>query len=141
MNQLLYIVKLFVISLLLNFVWEISQMFLYATAGAGALSNYSEFISIHWLVSIKDALMVVSVYVLISLFSQNWLWIKKLDRKWLWLLFLPLWQGFIEYHAVYVSHRWAYNDLMPLILGIGIAPLLQMLILPPLALFLSKRAQ
>jgi hypothetical protein len=40
----------------------------------------------------------------------------------------------IEWVAVYVVERWAYTPQMPLVpgLGIGIVPITQMLVLPPL---------
>ena len=40
----------------------------------------------------------------------------------------------VEWIAVHVARRWAYNAHMPLVpgLGIGIVPILQMLVLPPL---------
>lgn len=39
-----------------------------------------------------------------------------------------------EWMMVYVAHRWSYTESMPLIpgLGVGITPIVQMLILPPL---------
>jgi hypothetical protein len=46
-----------------------------------------------------------------------------------------------EWHAVYWANRWAYSDLMPIVpfLGIGLAPLLQWLALPPVVLHVLKR--
>lgn len=133
------LLKIFFISFALNFIWEISQMGLYSETGMGSLANYNQFIKIHWLVSIKDALMVVFVVVAISLITRNY-WMERINRMWLWLLVLPVWQGIIEYHAVHIAQRWAYSDVMPLILGIGLLPLLQMLILPPLAILASNSA-
>ncbi len=131
-----FLSKIFFVSFLLNFLWEISQMGFYSEIGIGSVSNYNQFVKIHWLVSLKDALMVVLVISLISLILKNWLWTERVNKIWLWLLVLPVWQGIIEYHAVYIAHRWAYLETMPLIFGIGLLPLLQMLILPAVAILI-----
>ncbi len=43
----LFLVNLFGISFLLNFVWEITQMPLYSEMGVGIRTNYAEFLKIH----------------------------------------------------------------------------------------------
>lgn len=45
-----------------------------------------------------------------------------------------------EWHAVYWANRWAYSNLMPVVplLGIGASPLLQWLVIPPVALNLLR---
>lgn len=136
----LFLMNLFSLSFLLNFVWEISQMGFYSTAGMGDLSDYWNFVSIHWQVSVKDALMVVAMYVAISLFLKNWNWIRTWNAGWAILLVsLPVWQAVIEYYSVHVYGRWGYATSMPLIYGIGVLPLLQMLVLPAVAVLLSRR--
>ncbi|MDO8429978.1 MAG: hypothetical protein Q7S73_01255 [bacterium] len=145
-----FLANLFFISFLLNFVWEISQMVFYSELGMGIRNNYIEFLKIHWAVSLKDALMIMSAYLIIGFLIRNCLptgdvpkeqdWSKSFNLGWvmLWLL-LPLWQAVIEYYSVYLYHRWAYAPAMPLIFGIGLLPILQMLILPSAAILLSKK--
>ena len=62
-----FLFNLFFVSFLLNFVWEISQMVFYSEIGMGIRSDYLEFLRIHWEVTLKDALMVVAVYLLIGI--------------------------------------------------------------------------
>ena len=40
----------------------------------------------------------------------------------------------VEWGAVFIARRWAYTARMPLVpvLGVGVAPVAQMLVLPPL---------
>lgn len=47
----------------------------------------------------------------------------------------------MERLATQVLHRWAYAETMPLvpILGIGLSPLLQWLLLPPLVLWFVRQ--
>ena len=134
-----FLLHLFFISFLLNFVWEITQMPLYAEMGLGIRSDYLEFLRIHWEVTAKDALMVVTVSMLIAIVLRNWNWAKSWNKGWamLWLA-LPLWQAVVEYYSVYIYKRWAYAESMPLAFGIGILPLLQMLILPSIVILLSR---
>ena len=134
-----FLANLFFISFLLNFVWEISQMPLFSEMGMGIRSDYLEFLRIHWEVTLKDALMVVVVYLVIGFLIRNWHWAKSFNSGWviLWLA-LPFWQAVIEYYSVYVFNRWAPAESMPLIFGIGLSPILQMLILPSLAILLSR---
>jgi hypothetical protein len=134
-----FLLHLFFISFLLNFVWEITQMPLYAEMGLGIRSDYLEFLRIHWEVTAKDALMVVTVFLLIAVVLRNWNWIKTWNKGWIMLwVALPLWQGIIEYYSVHMYDRWAYAGSMPLLFGVGISPLLQMLILPSIAILLSR---
>ncbi len=112
----------------------------YLSMGLGDYSNLVNFIKIHWRVSLLDALIVVVAYVFISLVLRNRGWIKNMNSGWVILLiFLPLWQGIVEFYSVYILSRWAYASSMPLIFGIGILPLLQMLILPGIAIILAGR--
>lgn len=112
---------------------------LYAEMGMGLRSDYLEFLRIHWEVTTKDALMVIAVFLLIAIILRSWHWVRGWNNGWIMLwIALPLWQGVIEYYSVYVFNRWAYAETMPLILGIGVSPILQMLILPSVAILLSR---
>ena len=46
-----------------------------------------------------------------------------------------------EYYYTNISLRWTYADLMPLVplFGIGLSPLLQWRIIPPLVVWLARR--
>lgn len=47
----------------------------------------------------------------------------------------------LEWHATVLQERWQYGELMPVLplLGTGLAPLLQWLLLPPLIVWLARR--
>ena len=148
--MLRFLLNLFFVSFLLNFVWEISQMGFYSTLGMGSISDYRSFILTHWEVSLKDALMVVAMYLVIGVILRNCLptrdvpkgqnWALTWNSGWLILLIsLPIWQVIIEYYSVYIYGRWSYAEAMPLVFGIGAVPIIQMLILPSIAVLLSRR--
>ena len=135
-----FLASLFFFGFLLNFVWEVTQAPLYALTGLGT-RDLVPFIAIRWWVSFGDAFTIFVAYLVISAIFRNERWIaKKIVAPWaVFLLGLMVWQAGIEYFSVYIWHRWAYGILMPTILGIGISPLLQMLIVPPIAIFLSRK--
>lgn len=133
---------LFVQAFLLNFVWEVTQMPLYLSTGMGERDNYIRFLSIHWRVSLFDALTIIIAYLLVGLIMQNIRWgITKNKIAWsVFILGLLGWQILVEYLSVYVYHRWAYAASMPLVFGIGISPLFQMIFLGALVILFSRQA-
>lgn len=121
---------LFVISVLLNFPWEVAQMPLYVEEG-----GWLEF-ALHCVIpSLGDGLIVMLI------FGVGWAVRGRSD--WTdqpgWAAYvLMLVTGFsvaviVEWVGFYGLNRWGYTARMPLLpgLGIGVVPVLQMLILPP----------
>ena len=137
------IATLLVITLPLNFVWELAQMPLYEEQG-----DWLAF-AVHCIIpSLGDGVIVLMI------FGVGWLALRRMDwfaRPGLTGYGLMLVTGFliavlIEWGAVYVLDRWRYAASMPILpgLGIGLSPVLQMLILPPVifkltAWWLDKR--
>lgn len=140
--MLKFLFRLFAIAFFLNFFWEISQMGFYSQLGMGDTSNYWHFLKIHWYVSLMDALMVVVLYFVVGVIFKNVDWIKNPVRNNFIAMAVAgvVWAIVIEYHAVYIAGRWGYDALMPLlpILKVGLWPVLQMAILPSLAVWLAK---
>lgn len=130
-NILLRLTALFVISVLLNFPWEVAQMPLYVVE-----VNWLEFARHCIIPSLGDGLIVLLI------FSVGWVGRGRPD--WTdapgWVGYaLMLITGFaiaviVEWVALHGLNRWSYTDNMPLMpgLGVGVTPVLQMLILPPL---------
>ena len=121
---------LFVISVLLNFPWEVAQMPLYVTDG-----SWLEF-ALHCIIpSLGDGLIVMLI------FCVGWAVRRRSD--WTdqpgWAAYaLMLMTGFsiaviVEWVGFFGLNRWSYTASMPLLpgLAIGVVPVLQMLILPP----------
>lgn len=115
----------------------------YSTQGMGQLNNFSEFLRIHWWVSIKDALIVMALYALAAIALRNWYWGRHFTGRRLGIL-LPLafvWAAALEYYHVHIAYSWSYMSTMPLIplLNVGLWPILQMLIIPPVAIWLVRK--
>lgn len=121
---------LFVIAVLVNYAWELGQSFLFV--GMTTWKN------IWWhcfVASLGDGL------ILWIIFAAGWLLLGRpewfVDPNWKGYLVM-LSSGFliavvVEWYAVHVLMRWQYTERMPTLPGIevGIAPILQMLVLPP----------
>jgi len=123
--------RLFVVAVLVNYPWERAQSRLYILPGGA---------EVEWWVcaaaSVADGLLVLLIF-----------WIGKLvidDRDWylrpgargyaVLLLSGAVISTVVEWSTIYAAHWWGYSPDMPLVpgLNIGLAPLTQMLVLPPL---------
>ncbi len=126
---------LFVVSVVLNYFWELAQGFLYV--------GMDKWENIWWhcfVASLGDGLIVWAIH------AAGWRFFRRAD----WFM-TPSLKGYgvmlmsglviaiaVEWLAVHVLQRWTYSADMPVLPGvnIGIAPLLQMLMLPPLIFYI-----
>jgi hypothetical protein len=125
------IVAVFIVAVVVNYVWELAQAPLYEGMSDFSLALWHCFVA-----SLGDGLLVLLI------FGAGWTMLRRSD----WFV-NPKWRGYlvmlasglvigivIEWAAVHVGGRWTYAPRMPVIpiLDIGLAPVLQMLTLPPL---------
>lgn len=123
-------------SFLLHFLWEMLQVPLYADMARMA----------HWpgiVVCAKatagDVVIAVAAYATAAGCARTWRWRASRGYVATYLAVGVAITVVLEALNVYVWHRWAYATAMPLLLGIGVSPLLQWAIVPPLALWLMQR--
>ena len=130
------ILTISIITFILNFLWEISQAFLYAPhfVGTGGL------IKIHIRASLGDLLIVFLILLIDAIISTR-IFPKENSKKRFVAIAIT---GFIsaviiEKYALTIG-RWSYNPLMPIIpiLNVGLIPILQMIILPVLIFHLQN---
>ena len=125
-------------SFLLNFFWEsVHGYSLYADHVIAS----DKYVGMMVYVSLMDALTVLGAYLICAAAGKDVLWLTKNNRN-LFIYFFAL--GIIvgagaEYWAVYAAHEWHYNDRMPVVLGIGLSPLLQLGVTGLLAVWLTAR--
>lgn len=133
-------INLFFIALIMNFVWEMLQMplFSYPTNASLAQINLACIQA-----SLGDAAMIVIAFWFVAFLQKNRGWFLRPSVQSLVLFLLP---GIImtivfELIATELLHRWTYADSMPVlpILGTGLAPLAQWLVLPPIIIFILRR--
>ena len=132
------IFKFFAIIFGLNFLWEISQMFLYEIHSVGFLN----FVFVHVKASLGDVVIFGVMYLLGLVLFRNKTWF--LEKRFSVFIF-AMGSGLfiatlIEKYAI-ATDRWQYNELMPIIpvLNVGLSPILQLIILPPLTIILAQK--
>lgn len=123
-------------SFLLHLLWEVLQVPLYTDMASMP----------HWpgvVVCVKatagDVLIALTAYATVAAFRRTWHWRASRIRVATYLAVGLAITVLLEALNVYVWHRWAYATSMPLVLGIGVTPLLQWSIVPSLALWLTQR--
>ena len=119
-----------VLSFSLNLVWEISHVGLYT------IWREADGLRIAWSVfhcTLGDVVIALAGFALaaIVLWRANW----PASRPWTGGVIVVIgaitFTTWSEWYNVYRAGAWGYTLSMPLIFGIGLTPLLQWLILPP----------
>jgi hypothetical protein len=122
---------LFIVAVIVNYLWELAQAPLFVGGDDFNAMSWHCFVA-----SLGDGVLVLLIFGVGSLVlrSQNW-FVRPGVRGYV-LMFVS---GFtiaiaVEWIAVHVLQRWAYLPAMPRVPGldIGVAPIVQMLALPPL---------
>lgn len=130
--QLITLATLFAVAVAINYVWEMAQSFLFVGMGSIQAIAWHCFVA-----SLGDGLILCIIHGIgWGVFRRaDWFAGAGASRYGVMLGAGLVIAGAIEWVAVHVLHRWAYTDLMPVIPGleIGVIPVLQMLLLPPLA--------
>jgi hypothetical protein len=126
-----YMPAIFIAAVGLNFAWEIGQAFLYIGM------DYDAAMVVHCMMASFGDGFILWVIYLVGVFTFR-------DSRWFVLPLAPhyavmLFAGLIisiivEWIGLDLLNRWAYTASMPVIpvLNIGLIPVLQMLILPPI---------
>jgi len=138
------LLTVFAVAVIVNYLWELAQAPLYA-----GLESYDTRVFWHcFATSLGDGSMVLLIV------AAGWITLKRLDwfeRPGIAGYVVMLIAGLllavlVEWLGLHVLRRWQYSERMPLLrgLGVGIAPIAQMLCLPPLifriaAVIRSKR--
>lgn len=133
----LFAFRVAILAFLLNFAWELIQMPLYEG------SSYSiSFIAFCALASVADAIMVLLLYLGFAFILKNMFWVEFLNTQQIVFVIITGGTGAILSEMRHLSlGSWVYDDSMPIIpyVNVGIAPVLQFMILPLLTYFLSFR--
>ncbi len=131
--------RLFGIAFALNLAWEMAQMFAYANGNA---------FSIHSLLTcsgaaVADAFYVMCVYWIGRAIRGTPVWIFQLNFLSVFLIASSgLVTAFIFERVVLIEHWWRYGNAMPrLPFGVGLLPVLQLMILPLAAFWVIRRCR
>jgi|SRR3989338_1502802 len=129
--------SVFCFAFLLNFLWENLQTPLYE---CNKLLG-KELIPHLLVASLGDALIILLIYWLGVLVYRRITWIFRLNKSRVALIVTLglVIAVLIEINATRWQYRWDYTELMPTIYGVGIVPVLQLIILPFIIFWLTKR--
>jgi len=115
----------------LNLMWEIAHARLYT------LWAEADRVNIAWSLvhcSLGDVAIALAAFALagIALRQADWPVFRPIFGSVIVVIGSMVFTAWSEWYNVYQAGNWAYTANMPMILGIGLSPLLQWLILPPL---------
>jgi len=141
MRAVLYnpVLNFFFFSFVLNATWEWIQspFFIDMTSDLNTIIWYR----IHC--TLGDSIILIIGYVLMSFYYRNFSWVHNSNVKHhaVFVVMGVIYTLFSEYLNVYINHSWSYSGYMPLlpIVNIGLVPLFQWIILPPVVIFITKR--
>lgn len=139
-NWFLVCRRYFVIIVTANFIWEFAHMPLYTLWREGT-DNEIVFAGIHC--TGGDILIAASTFLAALLFLGNPQWPER-GRKRVILATIFLGIGytvFSEWLNIEVRKSWAYADIMPVlpVIGTGLSPLMQWIVVPALAFWWALR--
>jgi hypothetical protein len=126
------LISLFIVAVLLNYPWELAQAPLYM-----GMEDYNAGVFWHCFVaSLGDGIMVLLILAAgwITLRQPDWFVRPGISGYVVMIAAGLLLAILVEWVAVHELERWAYAERMPSLpgLGIGLVPIAQMLILPPM---------
>lgn len=126
-------------SFLLNFAWEALQTPFFVDIS----DNINTIIWYRFHCTLGDVMISLGSFWLVALISRNRIWFLNPTKGKLLLLvaFGVSYTIFSEIKNVSLNKLWGYSDLMPVIPGIeiGVIPLIQWIIIPPLLVFIVRR--
>lgn len=135
---MLYFVILSTYAFGLHFIWENIQcrmFFVHGTYETGVLAMA--------VASAGDVLLTWVIYSVVALVFREWRWARhgwgRTQATVVLVAALIVGEG-IESHALKTG-RWAYNEHMPIVpgIGVGLVPLLQLVLLTPSIIALTER--
>lgn len=130
-----------VLMLAFNVTWEVLQLPLYtlwSTGGAGEIV----FAVVHCTLGDLVIATVALVASLLILSDASWPGLRYWPVAILATLIGVIYTGYSEWVNVHVLKSWAYAPAMPVlpIAGVGLGPILQWTVLPPVAFALARRS-
>ena len=127
-----------VLALTLNSAWEVAQLPLYGLWSDPDRGRIAAYLA-HCILG--DVLIATVLFFVASIILRSFDW--TMAQPWrggaLIIILGIAYTAFSEWYNVYVVKSWSYAPHMPLLGGIGVAPLLQWLIVPALMIFTIRR--
>lgn len=119
------------LAFILNLIWEIAHVGLYTLWAEEHLMTIVRAL-VHC--TFGDVAIALTAYVLTGLMLRlsDWPQTRPVIGAVIVVIISMAYTAWSEWYNVYQLGSWTYSKSMPLLFGIGLSPLLQWLILPPL---------
>jgi len=123
--------------LVLNLGWEFAHLPLYELDTAEPLTVVAYVIHC----TAGDGVIALGSYIVAAASTRDPVWPLRDSRAGIVIACAAAvaYTAWSEWRNVYVAANWAYADTMPTIAGVGVSPLLQWTLLPPVARWLLRR--
>jgi hypothetical protein len=130
-----------VVTVLGHVVWESAQLPLYTLWRTGTPREIA-FAVAHCSVGDVVIASIALLFALVAFGTHDWPRVRFGAVAVTAIAVGLAYTAFSEYLNTVVRKSWAYSDFMPVVpwLGVGVSPVLQWLVIPPLALASSRRA-
>lgn len=124
---------IFTVAVAFNYAWELAQSPLYT-----GMEDFRRMLWHCFAASLGDGMLVLLIFALgwAALRRRDW-FVRPGGRGYVLMLITGLVIAIgVELVAIYALRRWEYTTQMPLLpgLGVGLLPIAQMLVLPPVIL-------
>jgi hypothetical protein len=73
-----------------------------------------------------DGIAIIGLYLFTALHAKAWIWVPVPGTAAIFVLSGILLAYAVEYLSINILHEWAYTPYMPVVLGVGVLPLLQL---------------
>lgn len=136
-NRCSQMIAVFLTAVAVNYPWELAQSLLYV-GGDDLRVAFSHC----FLASVGDGFLVLLILSTGRFVRGSWDWFAHPGAGgYVLMLTVGLFIGLaVEWIAVHIVHRWRYTPDMPRLLGfdVGVVPVAQMLLLPPLIFWAAR---
>jgi hypothetical protein len=137
-RTLKHLLRWMALALALHGLWEMAQLPLYTLWYEATASRIAVYV-FHCLMG--DVLIAMGAYLITAMIFRNiyWPW-RDVWRGGAVMIVLGLaYTVFSEWYNVYRAGAWSYAASMPLVAGIGLAPLMQWIVVPVLMIIVIRR--
>lgn len=135
-----FVVVLFIAAFLINLLWEVSHSLLYNWNLFPLKNDIYFYVPRILRAALGDAITISIMFFINCIFRKGFYWINSIKGKdYLAFIFLGLIFAIgVEINAM-MNNLWSYNEYMPLVLGIGLTPLIQLALTGIVSLDLTNR--
>jgi hypothetical protein len=125
-------IKIFIIAFIFNFAWEVWHSQLYKTIQK---MKFEDIIKLLTKMSLKDGFWIVFFYFATVFIFDNINIFENYTQLAVFVI-LSLIFSFIDEKVSLKMNRWEYTKSMPIIIGVGVTPLLEIAVTGVITLFL-----